>query len=92
MDEDRLVGLVTFGDVRKVSKDAWDDTRVSDIMTPLSELITVGPSADSAEAWDKLLQRDVGQLPVVESGKLLGMLRRRDLLRWLQLHSEIAGR
>jgi CBS domain-containing protein len=62
---------------------------VADIMTPRSELTTVGPDDDAAEAWDKLLGADVQQLPVVSDGALVGTLRRRDIIKWLQVHSEL---
>jgi CBS domain-containing protein len=38
-----------------------------------------------------LTRRDVRQLPVVENGRLLGMLRRRDIVRWLRLQSDTAS-
>jgi CBS domain-containing protein len=61
-------------------------------MTPVDELVTVGPDDDAAEALNKLTGRDVRQLPVVEGGELVGLLRRRDIVKWLQLHSEIGLR
>ncbi len=30
-------------------------------------------------------------MPVVKNGELVGVLRRRDILRWLQLHSEMGS-
>jgi CBS domain-containing protein len=49
----------------------------------------VGPDDDAAEALSKLTGRDVRQLPVVSDGELVGLLRRRDIVKWLQLHSEL---
>jgi Zn-dependent protease len=34
------------------------------------------------------MARDVRQLPVMENGSLSGCLRRRDIVKWLQLHGE----
>jgi predicted transcriptional regulator len=88
LDDGRLVGLVTLEDVRKVSRDAWDTTTVSEIMTPADQLVVVAPQEDAAEALEKLTQRDVRQLPVLRDGQLVGLLRRRDIVKWLQLHAE----
>ena len=85
----RLAGLVTLDDVRQVSRDAWDTTQVADIMTASDELVVVKPGDDAAEALSKLTGRDVRQLPVVSEGELVGLLRRRDIVKWLQLHSEL---
>jgi Zn-dependent protease len=86
----QLAGLVTLQDVRGISRDAWDTTTVADIMMPLDNLVLVGPEDDAAEALGKLTGRDVRQLPVVRDGELVGMLRRRDIIRWLQLQSELS--
>jgi Zn-dependent protease/CBS domain-containing protein len=85
----QLTGLVTLEDVRGVSRDAWDTTKVADIMMPLDKLVLVSPEDDAADALGKLTGRDVRQLPVVREGELVGMLRRRDIIRWLQLQSEL---
>jgi Zn-dependent protease len=87
LEGDRLVGIVTLDDVRRVRRDAWDTTAVADIMTPTERLVAVTPTDDAAEALSKLSQRDVNQLPVLRDGVLVGLLRRRDIIRWLQLES-----
>ena len=88
MDGDRLAGIVTLEDVRKVARDKWEDTIVREIMTPTDRIVTVAPDEDGAEALDRLAQRDVRQVPVTHGGRLVGLLRRRDIIKWLQLHSE----
>jgi CBS domain-containing protein len=89
LDGTRFVGLVTLEDVRSTSREAWDTTPVREIMTPAEELATVAGDDDAAEALDRLMSRDVRQLPVMSHGSLAGLLRRRDIVRWLHLHSEL---
>jgi CBS domain-containing protein len=60
-------------------------------MTPEDQLVKVAESADASDAVTKLSQRDVRQLPVVRNGNLVGVLRRRDFVRWMQLQSEETG-
>ncbi|MFO7322672.1 MAG: site-2 protease family protein [Chloroflexota bacterium] len=88
MDGDQLVGLVTMDDVRSVERASWPVSRVRDIMRPVADLVMVGPEEDAAEALNKLLMRDVRQLPVVHNGRLIGLLRRNDLVKWMQLQGE----
>lgn len=57
-------------------------------MTPADQLTVVTPDEDAAEALNKLVQRDVRQLPVLRDGELVGLLRRRDIIKWLQLHAQ----
>ena len=90
MDGDRLVGLAALEDVRRSPQEGWETTTVSEIMTPREALVVAAPEDDAADAWDKLATRDCGQLPVVRDGQLLGMLRRQDLTKWLQLHAKKA--
>ncbi len=61
------------------------------IMTPASQLSVVSPQEDAASAFERLLRRDIRQLPVLEGERMVGLLRRRDIVRWLELHSELAA-
>ncbi len=87
----RLSGIITVDDLRKLTRDQWETTRVRQLMTPADKLLTVTPDDDAAGALNTLAQKDIRQLPVVRDGQLVGLLRRRDILRWLQLHSELAA-
>lgn len=86
----QVAGLVSLEDVRKIPRERWPATRVKDIMTPLTGLATISPAADASEALHLMSRRDVRQLPVVQDGQLVGSIRRQDILRWLQLQSDLA--
>lgn len=86
--DERLAGLVSLEDVRKVPREKWAETTIDRIMTPADQLVVVSPDEGASEALHELTRRDVQQLPVVENGKLLGMLRLRDIMRWLRLQSD----
>ena len=85
-----MLGLVCLEDIRKVPREAWEHTTVGEIMTDTSHLDVVNPTEDAGDALEKLTRRDVRQAPVVENGRLVGLLRRRDILKWLELQSGFA--
>lgn len=89
VEADRLVGLVTLSDVRSTERSLWPTTRVQDIMTPVAQLVTVSPQYDASRALRLLSEHDIRQLPVVQEGRLNGLLLRRDIVRWLQLQADI---
>lgn len=90
MDEGRLVGMVSVDNVRTVDRANWDTTHVSEVMIPQDQLEVASPRDDAMEAFQKLAGQDIRQVPVMYNGVLIGVLRHKDIMRWLQLHSEIA--
>ncbi len=90
VEGDRLVGLVSLVDVRKVPRDQWDVTTVRQVMTPEDKLTVATPREEASQALNDIATRDVRQIPVVQEGHLVGVLRRADLMRYLQLHTELA--
>ncbi|MGE5642530.1 MAG: CBS domain-containing protein, partial [Byssovorax cruenta] len=84
-----VVGMVAMHDVTKSSKDAWTRTPVRAIMTPVSDLEYVTPDQDVAEVFDHLQRRQLRQVPVMVDNQVVGLLRRKDIARWLELRSEL---
>jgi Zn-dependent protease len=82
-----LLGLVTLADVRKIPRSQWERAYVEQIMTPADKLITVKPEDKATSALKTLAGKDINQLPVIEGGKLVGLLSRRDIILWLQVRS-----
>lgn len=85
LTDGRFDGMVCLEDVRGVPRDDWRSRTVRDVMTPARKLTSVGPRESATEAFEKLARRDVSQVPVVEDGRLRGLLRRDDILKWLTL-------
>ncbi len=86
---DRVVGVVTLGDIQAVSPQERASTRVADVMGGRSGVITVRPDAPLAEALDAMLAGDFEQLPVVEDERLVGVLTRADIIRQVQLREAL---
>lgn len=88
----RLEGIVCLEDIRRIPRDAWYSTRVSEAMTPLEDLTTTEESRPATDVLRTLGTQDVDQVPVIDpSGRFRGLVRRQDILRWLALHQEFGG-
>jgi CBS domain-containing protein len=89
LDGDRLAGILTEHDyAREVELKGRTarETRVREIMT--ADLVTVGPD-DSIEQCNLLLHRHrIHHLPVVEGGRVLGILSAHDVLEELVVEEE----
>ena len=79
VDGEDLVGIVTERDVLKAAANglSMDETRISQIMT--KDLVTVGPGTSLREAAKLMAERWIRHLPVLDEGKLVGILSQRDL-------------
>jgi CBS domain-containing protein len=84
-DDGRLAGMVTLEDVRKVPPEARAGRTVAEIMTPARELATIAPGAPASDALRALAASPQQQLPVIADGRLQGLLRREDIVKWLTL-------
>ena len=81
IEEERLVGILTDRDVRQyVGK--LNDTLVAEVMS--SHPLSISPSAPVEKAVHLLVTNKFGSLPVVEDGKLVGIITASDLLRALE--------
>ncbi len=85
----QLRGIVCLHDVKKISREQWPTTAVRDIMVPHDQLENVSPSDDAGVALEKLTARSIHQVPVVEANRVMGILRRNDVLEYIQLHTEL---
>ncbi|MHC1631894.1 MAG: chloride channel protein [Methanotrichaceae archaeon] len=82
MDENKLTGMVTFDDVRKVPLELQNDVLVGDVA--VKNVITVRPDQSVKYAMDLMYQNGIGRLPVVEPDnpkKLVGIITRTDAIR-----------
>lgn len=82
VENNELVGLVTFDDIRQVSLEDQDKTLVGDVAT--KNVISVYPEQSMKYAMDMMHENQIGRLPVVsrdDPTKLLGIITRTDAIR-----------
>jgi len=83
--EGRFVGMVCLQDLGKAAGEGGERHPVERIMTPREQLACLAPDDDAATALKLLGSRNVNQLPVVDGDRLLGLLRREEVLKWLSV-------
>lgn len=82
LDGQRVAGIVSERDIMsKVVAKGLDPakTKVSEVMS--RELLVASPEDSYEDAARKMRQAGIRHLPVVEAGRLLGMISQRDLLQ-----------
>ncbi len=79
----KLAGILTERDIVNLIAAGGDPHSVKVVhgMTR-RHLETIGPKADIAEAADRMVSLNIRHLPVVERGKVVGIVSIRDLTKW----------
>ena len=88
VEDGRLLGIVSLADVKRLAPGEWRNTPVNRIMTPLP-LKVVGPGDDIKTAVQLMAEHGLNQLPVVVEDRLVGLLNRADIIRYVQVHHEL---
>ncbi len=86
---DQLGGLITLSDIRHVARDQWPQTVVGMVMIPLERLHVASPQQNLSDVLPLMNGQDVNQLPVVQDGRLLGVLSRDAILRSLAVQRSL---
>jgi CBS domain-containing protein len=79
VDGEDLVGIVTERDILRAvaTGTKLDQARISEVMT--KDLVTVNPGTSLREAAKVMADKWIRHLPVLDNGKLVGVLSQRDL-------------
>ena len=83
-----LLGIASITDAKRLPQSAWPATPIGQIMTH-APLRSVPAAADLSDALKLLAENGLNQVPVVDNGRVLGMLSRADVLRFLQFRDEL---
>jgi Zn-dependent protease/predicted transcriptional regulator len=86
---DQLVGLITLGDIRSIPREQWSQVPVGHVMIPVNKLHVVSPQQNLNDVLPLMAGRDVNQLPVVQDGRLVGVLSRDAIMRYLEVRRSL---
>ncbi|UCG54972.1 MAG: site-2 protease family protein [Dehalococcoidia bacterium] len=89
VDRENTKGLITLKEVKEIPRIAWTTKKVSEVMTSLEELKQVNPNEDLARVMKMLTEEEINQLPVVEDGKVIGMISRENMLAFINLRDKL---
>ncbi|HET9920761.1 MAG TPA: CBS domain-containing protein, partial [Ktedonobacteraceae bacterium] len=71
--------------IRHISRDQWAQTPVGMTMIPLERLHAISPTQSLNEVLPIMTSNDVNQLPVVQDGRVIGVLSRDAIMRFIEV-------
>lgn len=84
-----LCGMISLKDVQAVPRAGWPYRRVGDAMRPIGNNNAVCLDDDLASVFGRMVQAGRDHVAVVEGGRLLGLVRRHDMLNLLQIRTDL---
>jgi len=92
VDEDKLIGLISLSDLQRISfidaysKEGTEDTPVYNMLSindmMIKNPLTASPKTTILEVSKLLASKEFHSLPVVDDGKLVGIITTTDLLHY----------
>jgi len=79
-DGENLMGIITRRDFRKGRRPCRMDRPVKAFMT--SKVVWIGPENSVDHAARLMVKHDIGRIPVLDEGKLIGIVTRSDIMRY----------
>lgn len=91
VEGDAVVGLLGVGQVRRLRPNTWPSTRVEDVMARPPRLTFLSPSDALKAALERIQRAGLDGLPVVEAGRLVGVLTRHAIATFVQARRDAAA-
>jgi Zn-dependent protease len=85
-----FVGMLTLGALQGTDRDRWDVVRAGDLVGGPGPAPVAHPREPVLQALRKLAASGQSRLPVVEDGRLVGLLCGRDLLDLMEIRAGLA--
>ncbi|MCL2766404.1 MAG: CBS domain-containing protein, partial [Peptococcaceae bacterium] len=89
LKDEKVIGIVSRRDVEKATRHGLGNAPVKAYMT--TRLVFVEKDTPLAALRDTMIKHDIGRLPVLDDGKLVGIVTRTDILKSLHGDGVFAG-
>ena len=87
MDGKKLAGIVSVKNMKKIPKEEWKKTKVSEIM--INKFRTITPDENAFDAMMKMLESGTDIIPVKKDGKIAGILAREDIIHYIRIKASV---
>jgi CBS domain-containing protein len=86
VDGDRVAGVISTTDLSSAGAAERHARTVRELMT--SEVVSANPTTSVHKAAELMRENSIGSLPVLDNGKLVGIVTAEDLEDWTAVHRD----
>ena len=72
--------MASIHDVKKIPREEWRDVNVDKVLDTRLTDFCVHPGDDATNAMSMMVKNGLGRVPVLDSGKLAGIVSHRDIM------------
>jgi Zn-dependent protease/predicted transcriptional regulator len=88
-DDGEMKGILTLGNIKSVARANWGSTPVKNVMTPVEKLQVAHPDQDIMSVLEQMDESNINQMPVVNEGRIIGLVVRENVFRFLHTRSRL---
>jgi CBS domain-containing protein/Zn-dependent protease len=88
-EDDKLLGVITIRDIKRVAKKRWNRTRVVKAMTPAQKLRVASAEQSAAGVLELMEELRIKRMPVLEGDRVIGVISRDNLNRLKKTRVEL---
>jgi predicted transcriptional regulator len=89
VSDGRITGVVSLRQVKDCPPEERPRRKVRDVMRPADGPMSVPAGASAADALRRMGENDTGRLLVTEDGRVVGMITRTGITRFIQVRTEL---
>jgi Zn-dependent protease len=87
--ENRLQGLISLRNIKRVPHSQWNTTTVKEVMVPDSSLLTAGPDDAALYILENMEEKNIYRVPVIKEGIIAGIISYDNLLHLPKIRSDL---
>jgi len=89
VDKGDFLGILTLKEITDVPEEKRNDITVSKVFIPHDKKWEISKKEEAIRALERIINEDKGRLAVLENGKLIGLITRTGIARYMQLRGEM---
>ncbi len=89
VDGGRLIGMISLKEIKGLNKDKWTTTRAQEVMQALDDSFVVSEDDNLSVILERMVQEDKGRFPVINNGRLVGLITRTGIAKLLRMKGEL---
>jgi CBS domain-containing protein len=70
----KLIGIVSLGNLKSLPANRWNNTNITDIMTPYSQIKTTHPQETADTLFEEMYQHKSDYIPVLQDNNIIGVV------------------